>query len=47
MILVVADTSPVHYLVQIGAIDVLARLLDRAVTQNPIILKSLYLHVRC
>ena len=31
MILVVADTSPIHYLVLIDAIDVLAKLYDRVV----------------
>jgi predicted nucleic acid-binding protein len=37
MILVVADTSPIHYLVQIGVIDVLARLFDQVVIPQAVL----------
>jgi predicted nucleic acid-binding protein len=37
MILVVADTSPIHYLVQIDAIDVLARLFDQVVIPHAVL----------
>lgn len=37
MILVVADTSPVHYLVQIDAIDVLARLFDQGIIPQAVL----------
>jgi predicted nucleic acid-binding protein len=37
MILVVADTSPIHYLVQIGLIDVLARVFDQVVIPQAVL----------
>jgi len=37
MILVVADTSPIHYLVQIGAVDVLARLFDQVIIPRAVL----------
>jgi predicted nucleic acid-binding protein len=37
MILVVADTSPIHYLVQICAIDVLARLFDQVIIPRAVL----------
>src|SRR5580700_9100914 len=37
MILVVADTSPIHYLVQIGLVDVLARLFDQVIIPQAVL----------
>jgi len=37
MILVVADTSPVNYLVQIGSIDLLSRLFDHVIIPQAVL----------
>ena len=37
MILVVADTSPVNYLVQIGSIDLLSRLFDQVIVPQAVL----------
>jgi predicted nucleic acid-binding protein len=37
MILVVADTRPIHYLVQIGAVDVLAHLFDQVIFPHAVL----------
>lgn len=41
MILVVADTSPIHYLIQIGTIDVLPRFFDEIVIPRAVIAELL------
>jgi predicted nucleic acid-binding protein len=42
MILVVADTGPIHYLVQIGHIDILARLFDQVIIPQAVLRELLH-----
>lgn len=44
MILVVADTGPLHYLVLVGAIDVLPRIYDRVIIPNSVLAELVHPH---